>query len=149
MDTFLLKRGGVSCIVLYGYSTLLSSAIPFTWGVPQGFFWHIPVLLPGPLLVLSQDTISGREIFILPCEYTCEKHVYCTSGLLTQWNCLLTERNWQTQQSQLLFMCSPPSSGYKVKCATLKDWTFGQKAVLKESMLKEISRAVRAERSNM
>lgn len=53
-------------------------------GAQQGFFWYIPVIQARLLLVFAQDTISeGEVLFILPCEYIYEKHVYCTSGLLT------------------------------------------------------------------
>lgn len=86
-------------------------------------------LLPGLLLLFSQDTISGGEVlFTLPCEFTYEEHVYCISGLLTNWNCFLSGKNGGAQQSQLQPMYSPLSSGYKAKLATLK--IFGDKKKL-------------------
>lgn len=148
MDTFLLKRGGVSCLVLCGMAAVLSN--PIHIGAPQGLLWHIPVLLPGPLLVLSEDTFSGREIFILPCEYTCEKHVYRTSGLLTQLK-LPPHGEKLTNSGKPISLHVFPFikwlQGWMCYSQGLSFWI--KKAVLKESILKEISRAVRAGRSNM
>lgn len=97
----MLKRCGVARKCFMGQPLCYPAALSnpsLHRGAPQGFFWHIPVLLPELLLVFSRDTFSvGEVLFILSCEDTYEKHVYCTSGLLT--HCFLSGRNCGAQQT--------------------------------------------------